>query len=76
MADSPVGLAAYILEKFTTGTNMTWQQLEDGGLKNYFSFDDLLDNIMIYWWTRSATTSFRLYAESLNPKQLKIGITR
>lgn len=31
--DSPVGLAAYILEKFSTWTNSEFRNLEDGGLE-------------------------------------------
>lgn len=31
--DSPVGLAAYILEKFSTWTNPEFRDLEDGGLE-------------------------------------------
>lgn len=30
--DSPVGLATYILEKFSTWTNRDFRELEDGGL--------------------------------------------
>lgn len=31
--DSPVGLAAYILEKFSTWTDVEFRNLEDGGLE-------------------------------------------
>ena len=31
--DSPVGLAAYILEKFSTWTKSEYRDLEDGGLE-------------------------------------------
>ena len=33
--DSPIGLAAYILEKFSTWTNKSWRDLPDGGLCRY-----------------------------------------
>ncbi|CAH1130360.1 unnamed protein product [Ceutorhynchus assimilis] len=66
VGDSPAGLAAYILEKFTTGTNIQWQTREDGGLLEKFTYTNLLDNVMIYWISNSATTSFRLYAESFS----------
>lgn len=33
--DSPVGLAAYILEKFSTWTDLKNRELEDGGLERY-----------------------------------------
>ncbi|XP_023312674.1 juvenile hormone epoxide hydrolase 1-like, partial [Anoplophora glabripennis] len=66
LRDSPVGLAAYILEKFTTWTNLAWKDLDDGGLTKKFSLTNLLDNVMIYWVTRSITTSMRLYSETFN----------
>ncbi|TMS12363.1 Epoxide hydrolase 1 [Larimichthys crocea] len=47
--DSPVGMAAYILEKFSTWTNRDFRNLQDGGLTRKFSLDDLLTNVMIYW---------------------------
>lgn len=31
--DSPVGLAAYILEKFSTWTDDSFKNLDDGGLE-------------------------------------------
>jgi juvenile hormone epoxide hydrolase len=74
--DSPIGLAAYILEKFITGTNPAWKNLEDGGLTKKFTYTDLLDNIMIYWVTNSITTSIRLYSESLNKAQMKLKINK
>jgi len=72
--DSPVGLAAYIIEKFTTWTNNEWKALPDGGLTKKFKYDDLLDNVMIYWVTNSITTSMRLYSETFNIKQESLGI--
>lgn len=60
--DSPAGLAAYILEKFSTWTDSNNKHLPDGGLSKY-NIDELLDNVMIYWITGSMTTSMRLYAE-------------
>ena len=62
--DSPVGLAAYILEKFSTWTNSEFRDLEDGGLERKFSLDDLLTNIMIYWTTGAITSSQRFYKEN------------
>ncbi|RZC42038.1 juvenile hormone epoxide hydrolase-like protein, partial [Asbolus verrucosus] len=74
--DSPVGLAAYILEKFSTWTNPEWKNLEDGGLTKKFTYTNLLDNIMIYWVTGSITTSVRLYSETFNKAQMSIGIEK
>nr|XP_020481830.2 epoxide hydrolase 1-like [Labrus bergylta]XP_029131605.1 epoxide hydrolase 1-like [Labrus bergylta] len=63
--DSPVGLAAYILEKFSTWTDMRNRDLQDGGLERKFSLDDLLTNVMIYWTTGSIVSSMRFYKENL-----------
>lgn len=66
LSGNPVGLAAYILEKFSTWTNPNFRNLADGGLLKYFSPDALLDNVMIYYLTNSITTSQRLYKEDLS----------
>lgn len=63
--NSPVGLAAYILEKFSTWTEPEFMNLEDGGLERKFSLDDLLTNVMIYWVTGCITSSVRFYKENL-----------
>ncbi|GCC37381.1 epoxide hydrolase 1-like isoform X1 [Chiloscyllium punctatum] len=77
--DSPVGLAAYILEKYSTWTNKDFRELEDGGLTRKFSLDELLTNVMIYWVSGSITSSMRLYKENLginfrNRVDAKIGV--
>ena len=59
LTDSPVGLAAWILEKF-----QVWSDLEPGGLAETFGWDRLLDNVMAYWLTNTAGSAARLYAES------------
>nr|CAD7571340.1 unnamed protein product [Timema californicum] len=74
LRDSPVGLAAYILEKFSTWTNPAWQTRPDGGLTEKFNLTNLLDNIMIYWVTGSITTSVRLYSESFSKAQFALGL--
>ncbi|KAF8384851.1 hypothetical protein PRIPAC_73993 [Pristionchus pacificus] len=47
--DSPAGLAAYILEKFSTWTNGEYRKLPDGGLTKKFTLDELLTIVTIYW---------------------------
>lgn len=64
--DSPIGLAAYFIEKFSIWTNPTWVTRDDAGLQEKFTYEKLLDNIMIYWITGSITSSMRMYAESIN----------
>ncbi|KAM4694678.1 epoxide hydrolase 1 [Discoglossus pictus] len=63
--NSPVGLAAYILEKFSTWTDSEFLDHEDGGLERKFSLDDLLTNVMIYWLTGSIVSSMRFYKENV-----------
>ena len=58
LADSPAGQAAWILEKFWAWTDC------DGHPENILTRDELLDNVMFYWATNSATSSARLYWES------------
>ncbi|XP_010705197.1 epoxide hydrolase 1-like isoform X2 [Meleagris gallopavo] len=62
--DSPVGLAAYILEKFSTWTDKSFLRKDDGGLESKYSLDDLLTNVMIYWVTASIVPSMRYYKEN------------
>ncbi len=64
LVDSPIGQAAWIIEKFYQWTDC------NGHPENAISRDELLDNVMIYWLTRSAASSARLYWESFkNPPQ-------
>uniref|UniRef100_A0A8C5PS47 microsomal epoxide hydrolase n=1 Tax=Leptobrachium leishanense TaxID=445787 RepID=A0A8C5PS47_9ANUR len=63
--NSPVGLAAYILEKFSTWTDKDFRDHEDGGLERKFSLDDLLTIIMIYWLPGSIVSSMRFYKETV-----------
>jgi pimeloyl-ACP methyl ester carboxylesterase len=66
--DSPVGLAAWILEKFRA-----WSDC-DGEVERRFSKDELLTNIMIYWVTETINSSMRLYYETIRmPPPLKVG---
>lgn len=58
MHDSPVGMAAWILEKFHS-----WSHCEQSVLE-HFSYEELLDNIMLYWVTESFGASIRIYYET------------
>lgn len=68
-------MAAYILEKFSTWTNKNWKYLPNGGLENLNKVE-LLDHIMLYWLTKSITTSMRLYSENFNATYFSSGIER
>ncbi|XP_053620370.1 juvenile hormone epoxide hydrolase-like [Plodia interpunctella] len=72
LTDSPSGLAAYILEKFSTWTDFDNKRAWDGRLIDKYSLNDLLDNVMVYWVSNSITTSMRLYAETFNKRNLAL----
>ena len=55
LADSPVGLASWIVEKFHF-----WSDHGDD-LLEIFPADMLIDNLMIYWSTRTIGSSMRSY---------------
>ena len=56
--DSPVGLAAWIVEKFRTWCDC------NGNPETIFTKDELLTNITLYWVTQTAASSARIYYES------------
>ncbi|MGZ6907482.1 MAG: epoxide hydrolase family protein [Acidimicrobiia bacterium] len=58
LVDSPVALAAWIVEKFTT-----WSDC-DGDAETVFTLDELLDNVMLYWLPATGASAARLYWES------------
>lgn len=69
LADSPVGQAAWIYEKLRM-----WSDC-DGEAENVFSYDEMLDNIMLYWLTNSGASSARLYWESMgNFRPMKVDL--
>ncbi|HEX8609686.1 MAG TPA: alpha/beta fold hydrolase [Telluria sp.] len=59
LADSPVGLAAWIYALF--------QDVSDSGgnAESAFELDDLIDDIMLYWLPNTGASSARLYWESM-----------
>jgi epoxide hydrolase len=74
LADSPAGQAAWILEKFWAWTDC------DGHPENVLNRDELLDNLMFYWATNSATSSARIYWESFGKRRavnlsVPVGVT-
>ncbi|WP_070107171.1 epoxide hydrolase family protein [Burkholderia plantarii] len=58
MTDSPLGLAAWIVEKFRA-----WSDC-DGDLERVFTLDELLTDISIYWFGGMLDASFRIYKEN------------
>jgi pimeloyl-ACP methyl ester carboxylesterase len=62
IADSPVGLAAWILDHDARSYALIARVFDGhpGGLTR----DDVLDNITLYWLTNTAVSSARLYWEN------------
>ncbi|OZD14750.1 epoxide hydrolase [Rhodococcus sp. 06-156-3C] len=58
LVDSPVGLLAWILDKFAE-----WTDNRDSPLES-IPLDKLLDNVTLYWLTRTGASSARIYYES------------
>jgi pimeloyl-ACP methyl ester carboxylesterase len=62
LADTPVGLAAWLLDHDTTSYEHL-VQLFAGQPFGAITRDDVLDNISLYWFTNTATSAARLYWE-------------
>jgi pimeloyl-ACP methyl ester carboxylesterase len=66
IADSPVGLAAWILDHDARSYSLIARVFD--GKQEGLTRDDILDNITMYWLTNTAVSSARLYWEaSQNP---------
>jgi len=70
--DSPVGLTAWIVEKFRAWCDC------GGNVESRFTKDELLTNITIYWVTQTATSAARWYYESRHtaatPRSVRIDV--
>jgi microsomal epoxide hydrolase len=62
LTDSPVGLAAWIVEKFRS-----WSDC-GGDVERRFSKDELLTNVTIYWATGAIGSSFWPYYDRLHTR--------
>src|SRR6201981_4096771 len=75
LADSPVGQATWIYEKFQGWTD------NKGDPEEAISVDHMLDDITLYWFTNTAASSARLYYESFRrdfarmPLELPIAVS-
>ncbi len=65
--DSPVGLAAWIIEKFHA-----WSD-HNGNIEGRFTKDELITNVMIYWITQTINTSVRYYAVNARDSYTEYG---
>jgi len=62
IADSPVGLAAWILDHDIRSYELIARVFD--GQAEGLTRDDILDNISLYWFTNTAVSSSRLYWEN------------
>ncbi|MEU2561250.1 epoxide hydrolase family protein [Streptomyces longispororuber] len=60
LVDSPVGLLAWILDKFAE-----WSDTEGSPFET-MSMDRILDDVTLYWLTRTGASAARIYYESHN----------
>ncbi|MBC7772497.1 MAG: epoxide hydrolase, partial [Pyrinomonadaceae bacterium] len=76
IADSPVGLAAWILDHDERSYQLIARVFD--GKTEGLSRDDILDNITLYWLTNTGVSSARLYWENklafFDPKHVAIPV--
>jgi len=65
IADSPVGLAAFLLDHDARSYELIARVFD--GLHSGLTRDDVLDNITLYWLTNTAISSARIYWENKLP---------
>jgi microsomal epoxide hydrolase len=63
LADSPVGLAAWIYALFQDVSD------SDGNAEQVFDLDEMIDDIMLYWLPNTGASSARLYWENMQAMQ-------
>lgn len=62
IADSPVGLAGWILDHDARSLELIARVFD--GQPEGLTRDDVLDNITLYWLTNTAVSAARLYSEN------------
>jgi pimeloyl-ACP methyl ester carboxylesterase len=76
IADSPVGLAAWVLDHDIRSYELIARVFD--GASEGLTRDDILDNITLYWLTNTAVSSARLYWENklafFAPKNVSIPV--
>lgn len=75
LVDSPVGLLAWILEKFASWTDSL------GNVEEAIGRDRILDTVTLYWLTATGASSARFYwqnypPDNADPVTIPAGITR
>jgi pimeloyl-ACP methyl ester carboxylesterase len=69
IADSPVGLAAYLLDHDAWSYERISKLFVDGQPFGDITRDDILDNITLFWLTNTGISSGRLYWERLDQEK-------
>jgi pimeloyl-ACP methyl ester carboxylesterase len=64
LADSPLGLAAWMLDHDATSEEQISRAIVDGQPFGAITREDVVDNITLYWLTNTAVSSGRLYWEN------------
>ena len=76
LEDSPIGLAAWMLDHDARSQDLIARVF--AGQSEGLTRDDILDNVTLYWLTKTAVSSARLYWESklafFAPKQVPIPV--
>ena len=62
LEDSPIGLAAWMLDHDARSYELIARVFD--GQKEGLTRDDILDNVSLYWFTKTAVSSARLYWET------------
>src|SRR5262249_61677586 len=63
LADSPLGLAAWMLDHDADSYEKISRAFLDGQISGNLSRDHILDNVTLYWLTNTATSAGRVYWE-------------
>jgi pimeloyl-ACP methyl ester carboxylesterase len=64
LADSPLGLATWMLDHDATSEEQFSRAIVDGHPFGAITREDIVDNITLYWLTNTAVSSARLYWEN------------
>jgi pimeloyl-ACP methyl ester carboxylesterase len=73
LADSPVGLAAFMLDHDAKSLALISRAF--AGVDEGLTRDDVLDNITLFWLTNTGVSAARLYGENASPFFSAKGIT-
>jgi pimeloyl-ACP methyl ester carboxylesterase len=73
LTDSPIGLAAWILDHDTDSYEKISRAFHDGRASGNLTRDHILDNITLYWLTHTGASAARIYWEGVRAAALAAG---